>query len=196
MPSCIVRWRARVRGQLPLLVPVVAVGVATLVAQSRFDAIAPLDLERLLASNLPNALHGTVWYLRKLVWPTDLAVHYPHPGFAWAGGVPLRPLALLASLGVLVAISVAVVRLRRTGYLPFGWLWFLVALAPVAGVVQGGSQAGADRYAYGRRARGSRCPAPRSARPGWRCSWRSARPRPCRSATGATRGRSTSARSR
>src|SRR5439155_24465311 len=38
-------------------------------------------------------------------------------------------------------------RLRRP-YLLAGWLWFLVMLAPVIGVLQVGDQAWADRYAY------------------------------------------------
>ena len=40
-------------------------------------------------------------------------------------------------------------RLRyRRPYLIFGWLWYLVALLPVIGLVQVGSQAMADRYSY------------------------------------------------
>src|SRR6185436_5613292 len=37
---------------------------------------------------------------------------------------------------------------RSRPWLLVGWLWFLVALAPVIGVVQVGEQARADRYLY------------------------------------------------
>jgi len=41
------------------------------------------------------------------------------------------------------------VLVRRNGPSVFGWLWFLIALAPVSGIlVQVGGQAHADRYAY------------------------------------------------
>lgn len=44
--------------------------------------------------------------------------------------------------------SVAVRRARSQPYWVVGWLWFLVALVPVIGLVQVGSQAMADRYFY------------------------------------------------
>ncbi len=49
---------------------------------------------------------------------------------------------------MLAAISVAVFYFRRRRYLVTGWLWYLVMLAPVIGILQVGSQAHADRYTY------------------------------------------------
>jgi tetratricopeptide (TPR) repeat protein len=58
------------------------------------------------------------------------------------------PLAIAAALGALF-VSVAVVRQRQQRpWLAVGWFWFLVVLAPVAGVIQIGEQAMADRYSY------------------------------------------------
>jgi Flp pilus assembly protein TadD len=49
----------------------------------------------------------------------------------------------------LLVLTVLVLRsLRRRPYLASGWLWFLGTLVPVIGLVQVGSQALADRYAY------------------------------------------------
>jgi tetratricopeptide (TPR) repeat protein len=55
----------------------------------------------------------------------------------------------LGAEGILAAITIFTIVLRRTRpWLLFGWTWYLVALLPVAGLVQVGSQARADRYAY------------------------------------------------
>jgi tetratricopeptide (TPR) repeat protein len=49
---------------------------------------------------------------------------------------------------VLLGISAVVFILRRRRYLVTGWLWYLIMLGPVIGIVQVGSQARADRYTY------------------------------------------------
>jgi Flp pilus assembly protein TadD len=50
---------------------------------------------------------------------------------------------------VLTAVSVfAFLARRRLPFLPVGWLWFVVSLVPVIGLVQVGGQALADRYTY------------------------------------------------
>jgi tetratricopeptide (TPR) repeat protein len=51
--------------------------------------------------------------------------------------------------GLLLAFSLFVVAAgRQRPWLLVGWLWFLVTLLPVLGLVQVGLQAHADRYAY------------------------------------------------
>jgi tetratricopeptide (TPR) repeat protein len=84
-----------------------------------------------------------VTYLWQTVWPIDLAVLYPHPG----ANLPLwKP---LASVAVLTAVTILAQRARgKRPYLLFGWLWFLLTLLPVIGLVQVGGQATADRYMY------------------------------------------------
>ncbi|GAI54054.1 unnamed protein product, partial [marine sediment metagenome] len=79
----------------------------------------------------------------KMIWPSRLAVFYPHPVY------DLSIWQTTASLLLLLAISIWVLRLaagRR--YLLTGWLWYLGTLLPVIGLVQVGSQALADRYSY------------------------------------------------
>jgi tetratricopeptide (TPR) repeat protein len=100
------------------------------------------------AENLPihfrvtNALIAYATYLGKMLWPADLACFYPlHPNWpVWQIGL---------SAGVLLGVSAFVFRSwRRAPYLVVGWLWFLGMLVPVIGLVQVGTQALADRYAY------------------------------------------------
>ena len=44
--------------------------------------------------------------------------------------------------------ALALATRRERPWLLFGWAWYLIALGPVVGFVQVGSQARADRYAY------------------------------------------------
>lgn len=55
---------------------------------------------------------------------------------------------LAGALALLLAISALVAMARRRRYLVMGWLWFLITLVPMNGIVQVGHQAMADRYAY------------------------------------------------
>jgi tetratricopeptide (TPR) repeat protein len=93
-------------------------------------------------SRLSNAVLSYAKYLGMMFWPTDLAVLYPLP--AQAQSVP-AVLALLFLCGVTTA---AVLESRRRPYLLMGWLWYLVTLAPVIGIIQVGLQSMADRYTY------------------------------------------------
>jgi cytochrome c-type biogenesis protein CcmH/NrfG len=89
-----------------------------------------------------NALVSYVRYLGKTFWPSHLAVFYPHPGAwpTWAVG---------GSALVLLAVTGWVIwRARQAPYLVTGWLWFLGVLVPMIGLLQAGSQAMADRFAY------------------------------------------------
>ena len=91
---------------------------------------------------LGNAVVSYAAYLWQFVWPQRLAVLYPNPK-------SLGPVAVLSSLAILAFISWVVVRQRvRRPYLLVGWLWYLIMLLPVIGLLQVGHQARADRYTY------------------------------------------------
>jgi len=95
-----------------------------------------------LPTRLANAVIAIGWYLSKLFVPINLAVFYPYPR-------QVNIVALLASAAVIIAISVQAWRWRRQQpWLLFGWLFMLITLAPVIGIVQSGEQAWADRYTY------------------------------------------------
>lgn len=142
------RWGAvapLVREKLPLLALAAASSAITLVAQSRGDAISRAGASP-LPERLANAVVSYVAYLGKTLWPTDLAVLYPHPSLT-ATGLPAWQVAGAALL--LASITAAIVTQRRTRpYLVVGWLWYLGTLVPVVGLVQVGLQSMADRYTY------------------------------------------------
>ncbi len=94
---------------------------------------------------LENAIVNYVKYLGKAVWPTRLAVFYPHPG----NSLPAWQVA--GSCLLLLAITAVVLRSHRRRYLIVGWFWFVISLVPMIGlktIGHMGIQGMADRYAY------------------------------------------------
>lgn len=125
--------------KLPLLAMSLAAGIATLAAQeATVSSLARLPF----GARLANAAVAGAAYLGKTLVPRELAAFYPLRGDLSAWQVAAAA-ALLAAL-----TAAAVVALRRAPYLTVGWSWFLVTLAPVAGLIQVGAQAMADRYTY------------------------------------------------
>lgn len=94
------------------------------------------------SEHLKNAAVAYVAYIGKAFWPAGLAVYYPYPEVA----IPWSK-ACLAML-VLALITAGAIRLRRERFLVTGWLYFLLTLLPVIGLVQVGGQSMADRYSY------------------------------------------------
>ena len=89
-----------------------------------------------------NSLVSYVAYFLQTLWPADLAVFYPYPT-----GSLLLP-GVIAGIA-LTAVTVWVIRaFPRWPYLAVGWLWYLITLLPVIGLIQVGAQARADRYTY------------------------------------------------
>ncbi|KAB2958023.1 MAG: tetratricopeptide repeat protein, partial [Thermoanaerobaculia bacterium] len=128
--------------KLPLLALAVASSAVTIFAQRAGGAVASLQ-SLPLGERVANAVVAPVAYLAKALWPARLAVFYPHPRGSLAAWQVAGAAALLALL------TVAAVRAwRRRPYLAVGWLWFLISLVPVLGIVQVGNQAWADRYTY------------------------------------------------
>ena len=128
--------------KLPLLAISLAAGIATLVIQDSGGSVKTLARFP-LGLRLANALRSTVQYQMKFLWPQDLGVFYPHPGtgLPWWQGVFAGLLLAAVTWGVIS-------RCKAHPWLTLGWLWYLVTLAPVCGLIQVGEQAMADRYLY------------------------------------------------
>ncbi len=127
--------------KLPFLALSAASSLVTLRAHAALGGL--LSTETLpLSLRLANAPVACALYLRKLVWPVDLSVFYPHPG-RW----PVE--AVAGSTLLLFGITaLAVWQAWRRPYWIVGWLWFVGMLVPVIGLVQAHVQALADRFAY------------------------------------------------
>jgi tetratricopeptide (TPR) repeat protein len=126
--------------KIPLLVLSASSCVITFVLQKRATgAIPPLPF----LWRMQNAFASYVIYVWKTLWPTRLAVFYPHPNNT------LAIWEVILAIGFLFAITVAAIVFRRERpYLFTGWFWYLGMLVPVIGLVQVGEQGHADRYTY------------------------------------------------
>jgi tetratricopeptide (TPR) repeat protein len=126
--------------KVPLFVLVILSSIVTYFAQEKravksFEAFP-------LAVRIGNAFVSYITYIGKMIWPSNLAVLYPHPRL-------LVPWQVLGSVLLLIIITLAVFwMVKRFPYLATGWLWYIGTLVPVIGIVQVGDQAMADRYTY------------------------------------------------
>ncbi|HET6319378.1 MAG TPA: tetratricopeptide repeat protein [Chloroflexota bacterium] len=134
--------------KLPLITLSAAAAGLTLLAQQSMGAFRSLD-QVSTAWRVVNAPLAYSTYLYQTLWPTRLAAFYPHP--AMIAGTPLGNYRWLAAgaTALLATVTVLCVRAaRRRPYLLVGWLWYLLTLVPVVGLVQVGQQSHADRYTY------------------------------------------------
>ncbi len=105
-----------------------------------------------------NAVVSYLKYFGLALWPSNLAIFYPHPDLRLVAALPNPPLpaseqwpAWQISAGLLLLLAVSalvVVRRGRQPWLLTGWFWYLGTLVPVIGIIQVGMQAMADRYTY------------------------------------------------
>ena len=113
----------------------------TVWTQKNAGAMKSIEIYPLL-DRITNALTSYILYLYKMALPHQLAVFYPFPQ---------EPQLILASISLvlLIAFSLYSINQRhRQGFLLTGWLWYLITLLPVIGIIQVGGQAMADRYTY------------------------------------------------
>jgi len=127
--------------KLPLFMISAASGVLTMKAQMSGDAVAPFTRYP-FSIRVENAIVSYARYLGKAFWPAHLALLYPHPLAS------LSARQVVAALFVLSAVTGLGIGLRHRRYFLVGWLWFLGTLVPMIGLIQVGTQAMADRYAY------------------------------------------------
>ena len=126
--------------KMPLVILAAVLSVITFMIQRSGNIVA--SLETLPVSvRAANAVVSYVGYIRKMIWPSDLAMYYPYQNLAL--GLVIMCFVILAAV-----TAVVIVMRRRRRYPLVGWFWFIGTLIPVIGLVQAGSQAMADRCTY------------------------------------------------
>jgi tetratricopeptide (TPR) repeat protein len=135
-------WKAPIlREKIPLFVLSAASAIVTYLAQRSAGAVATVSAAS-LGLRIGNALVSYVVYVGQTFWPAHLAVFYPY-----RFDLPVWQPILAAS--ILAGITIVALRwFPHRPYLAAGWLWYLVTLLPVIGLVQVGEQARADRFTY------------------------------------------------
>ena len=133
-------WRALIIEKIPLFALSLGSAFATLWAQN--FALGSTEFLP-LRWRITNAIFSYFEYLRQMFFPVDLIPFYVHPESR------LEMWRLLFAAIILIALTaVAFIRRRKNPYLIVGWLWYLIMLIPVIGIVQVGLQGHADRYTY------------------------------------------------
>ncbi|MGP8154636.1 MAG: tetratricopeptide repeat protein, partial [Smithella sp.] len=95
-----------------------------------------------LSSRLANAPVSFMTYLEKTFVPNHMAVFYPF-------SFQLPAWQVWGSVFLILFISVVVIiSMRRLPYLFIGWLWYVITLLPVTGIIQARNFSMADRYTY------------------------------------------------
>jgi tetratricopeptide (TPR) repeat protein len=131
---CVEKW--------PLFVMAAISSVVTIFAQGSHGAVGSFQIYPLW-ERICNAAISYWRYMRITFWPHPLMAYYYYD----FNHVIVS--AVVLSVIVLIVITVLCWNMRQEKpYCLFGWLWFLVTLVPVIGIVQVGVQAMAERYTY------------------------------------------------
>jgi tetratricopeptide (TPR) repeat protein len=129
------------REKIPLFVLSLGSSMLTFLVQQSSGAVRSFE-SLPFQTRIANALISYVRYLGKLLSPHHFAVVYPY-----SQDMPVWQVG--GSLVLLIVITWISIRfIRHYPYVFVGWFWFFGSLIPVIGLIQVGSQAMADRYAY------------------------------------------------
>ncbi len=128
---------------IPLLVMSLIFSVVVFFAQQQGATVADLESHS-LGQRLLNGILSYGRYLIMLLSPVgQYYFFYPMEPLTWLDW------KVILSFFFLVAMTLTgVVFKHRHPWLLFGWLWFLISLLPMIGIIQIGSQALSDRYLY------------------------------------------------
>lgn len=130
-------WLRRAIEKLPFVILALACAWLTLRAQSAGGAVRPVSAVG-IDTRIGNSLLAYAMYLVTTIAPNGLSFLYR-----------FTPPDLLAASGAGAALALLTVgALRLRGAVLAGWLWFLLSLLPVIGLVAIGEHTRADRYMY------------------------------------------------
>ena len=118
-----------------------AISCAVTYLTTLFSGVVGSSTAYPLSVRLTNVVVSYAAYIWKMFWPDRMACFYPFH-------IP-EPWDVAVAAIFLAGLSIFVIRYwKQYRFLATGWLWYLVALLPVIGFIQAGSQSMADRYSY------------------------------------------------
>jgi hypothetical protein len=126
--------------KVPLLILAAMSSVVTVIVQQSGGAMAGLTAVP-VAYRIANAFITYFTYMRRMVWPSGLAVLYPLEKAVTDGW-------LVAAFALIAFSILSICAAQRRPYILVGWFWYVGTLVPVIGLIQVGRQASADRYTY------------------------------------------------
>jgi hypothetical protein len=136
-------WWALVKEKWFLFTCCVALGVVTIISQSRAGAVTNLAGFSATARCVV-AARNIIFYVWKLIWPAWLSPYYP-----LEGKIPLgAPEFVFSVIGVVSITAFVFWRRRRVPAVCSAWCAYLTLIAPVSGLMQVGGQGAGDRFMY------------------------------------------------
>lgn len=134
-------WGRIIGEKIPFFALAAVSSWITVLGHSRMGSLEGLGTSS-LGHRVAMAVISYGSYVRKFVWPSDLAVYYPYR-YSFGAGELAWSLLLVGGM-----TAVAVAQLFRRPMLAMGWFWFLGVLFPTIGIVQAGPQQMGDRFVY------------------------------------------------
>jgi tetratricopeptide (TPR) repeat protein len=129
--------------KLPFFGLALVSSVLTLFAQQEGGALVDIEI-RPMSMRILSAFRSLIFYLYKLLWPSDLVPFYSYP--------PETPSLALQHIGSIVLViciaAMCVVLWKKQKFFTVIWAYYLATLLPIIGIVQVGWQSAADRYTY------------------------------------------------
>jgi hypothetical protein len=110
----------------------------TIMAQHHGGAVASIE-GLSIEMRLLNAFNSLIFYISKFIFPVALSPYYPFPS-----SQNLIPVIACFFITFLCGY----LWYKKKYYWLITWLFYLVTLSPVIGIIQVGNQAAADRYVY------------------------------------------------
>lgn len=117
--------------------------IVTVIAQRQ--AISDFEVHP-LSSRIANSFKSFSVYLQKIVWPADFMPFYPYQTRVHLFSFE-HILSLLVFLGITICCIILWKKKNQNFWLA-SWIYYVIALLPVIGIVQIGRQEMADRYMY------------------------------------------------
>jgi protein O-mannosyl-transferase len=127
--------------KIPFLALAIASSLITLSAHRGLGMLDQSDAPP-RGLRLANVVVSYMSYIRKALWPGDLAVFYPFPKTIAVDTLVVCALFFVAITGIVLW------QLKKRPWLAVGWFWFVGMLVPTIGIVTVGIQAMADRFVY------------------------------------------------
>jgi hypothetical protein len=128
--------------KIPFFIIAVIGSILTLVAQQVAMKYAPVVG---MVSRLLVACKALLYYIAITVWPINLTAFYPHPGNVATSALAEYSCYLL--LIVFISFVAAKYGHKYPQFQAF-WLFYVISLVPMLGIIQVGGQWAADRYSY------------------------------------------------
>jgi len=129
--------------KIPFFLGSAVSALLTIMAQHHAEFIASL-VQVSLELRFLNASNSLLLYLSKFLLPLGLSPLYPLDLYLLK-----NPLAYVAAVATIFITLLSIYAWRKRHFYGLTiWLFYVVSLLPVLGLIQVGSQAAADRYAY------------------------------------------------